>query len=103
MFYRVNSGNTTEENHGFGGSVNGREKDTGKHDTRRAAKGDQIVLLEPITLTADLNIPCEVTFLLPPGVTLNTQGHALRAEGSENGAAAFKSIPKYLWKMAKKQ
>ena len=72
-------------------------------NTRRAAKGDQIVLLESITLTADLNIPCEVTFLLPPGVTLNTQGHALRAKGSESGAAAFRPIPKYLGKMAKKQ
>lgn len=63
----------------------------------RIAPGDDVVLVRPIVLTADITIPCAIRFLIPPNVSIHTQGHAIQVGGRKGSAVMFCPLPRHMW------
>ena len=65
--------------------------------SERAKKGDQVLLIRTIQLTADLTVTCPVTFLMLPDIQFITKPFALRTAWEDDRSSAvlcFRSCSK---------
>ena len=56
--------------------------------SERAKKGDRVLLIRTIQLTADLTLTCPVTFLMLPDIQFITKPFALRTAWEDDRSSA---------------
>lgn len=56
--------------------------------SERAKKGDRVLLIRTIQLTADLTVTCPVTFLMLPDIQFITKPFALRTAWEDDSSSA---------------